>query len=158
MANQRQRALGAFVAGKKPDMPKGVDQIGFYNATHVHGKPARNLIADLKRQRLQGSDTRGGQGIHDPSLDMGGQTVNRAQAARNALTQGYGTPAQGVHMYPAPGAAQQIAQTVATGTPTKPPVDPGHTRYPMDPVAGGDAVTYPLRRPKRRVVTSYTGA
>lgn len=149
MASARQRALNAFVgnagpanqnAGRKQNSPvQGADQIGFYNATHVHGEPAKNLINELKKQRLGGAAN----AQHDSSLDIAGQGVNRANAP----------------MGPVPAwVARQMAQ--GKGFPAPGGIPPGVTpTKPVEAVQGSDALTglqpayvnpaaaYPVRRP-----------
>lgn len=115
-------------------------QIGFYNATHRHGEPLENMIQKLKARRQGGAAGFAGGATRSQSLIDRGQSVNRANAPKGEMP---------------PWVARQIAQQ--GGLPAVPPGIPAGVnptkpqnpqRYPMIP-QGGDAVQYPVRRPKR---------
>jgi hypothetical protein len=116
-------------------------QIGFYNGTHKHGEPMENLIAKLKAQRAGGAAG----ASRDHALDPPQAGWNRQNAPQGEMppwvAQQMGTnrnnappgvAAQGIHMYPAPGAHAPAPGIPPGVTPTKPVQVP----------------PYPIRRPQ----------
>lgn len=148
--------IRARLQGQDPtrrNLRNRLEQIGGYNATHRHGEPMKALGG------FGGQPQGAGLAIHDHSLDLGGKTVNRANAPM-------GQAVQGVQMYTPQG--QPIPGVPAGVTPTKPPP---YQQQPAPvggrgPIQGSDALTglqpaalpprapgvagvpYPIRRPQ----------
>lgn len=137
-------------------------QIGFYNATHEHGEPLKNMLAKLKARRQGGAAGIAGEAVHAGALDPKGQAVNRANAPKGDMPdwvqrqinqQGGlpaapgGIPAGVVPTKPVEAIQGSDALTglvPATGAPAT-----GTTR-PASALLPKPQTPYPLRRPDRR--------
>lgn len=146
MAKSRRQSLAAIMSQSGADRlgpAAGAKNIGFYNATHTHGEPDKNLIAALKARR--GGAAGANQGVpgavRDHSLDPSQAGWNRQNAPVGPM------PAWVAHQMAA-GQGGMGSHIPAGVTPTK----------PVEAVQGSDALTglapayvnpppYPIRRP-----------